>query len=101
VATLDTNWVRTLNDMTPMIGAMSDNVANYQAVASLPAFPLFPWFFVIPGVLVAGLAVVAGTRRSVAGGIASARSNDSIELTPKPFVQPTPPQPLTVSEGAP
>ena len=101
VATLDTNWVHTLNDMTPMIGAMSDNVANYQAVASLPAFPLFPWFFVIPGVLVTGLAVVAGTRRSVAGGIASARSNDSIELTPKPFVQPTPPQPLTVSEGAP
>ena len=28
--------------MTPMIGAMSDNVANYQAIAALPPFPLFP-----------------------------------------------------------
>jgi hypothetical protein len=101
VATLDTNWVHILNDMTPMIGAMSDNVANYQAVASLPPFPLFPWFFVVPGVLFAGLVLVAGTRRPDAGGIASTRSNDSIELTPKPFAEPTPPQPLTVSEGAP
>ena len=57
VATLDAQWVHILNDMTPMIGAMSDNVANYQAITSLPPFPLFPWFFVLPGVLVAGLAV--------------------------------------------
>jgi hypothetical protein len=62
VATLDTQWVGILNGMTPMIGAMSDNVANYQAVASLPPFPLFPWFFVLPGLLVAGLAVAAGRR---------------------------------------
>ena len=52
-----------LNDMTPMIGAMSDNVANYQAIASLPPFPLFPWFFVLPGVLVAGLALAGGVSR--------------------------------------
>jgi hypothetical protein len=57
VAALDANWVHILNDMTPMIGAMSDNVANYQAIASLPPFALFPWFFVLPGALVAGLAV--------------------------------------------
>jgi hypothetical protein len=56
---------------------------------------------VIPGVLVAGLVVVAGARRNVAGGTASAHSDNSIELQPKPFVQPTPAQPLTVSEGAP
>jgi len=62
VTQLDADWVHILNDMTPMIGAMSDNVPNYQAVASLPPFPLFPWFFVIPGVLVAGLALGAGTR---------------------------------------
>jgi hypothetical protein len=53
---LDRDWVHILNDMTPMIGAMSDNVTSYQAIAALPPFPLFPWFFVIPGVLVAGLA---------------------------------------------
>jgi hypothetical protein len=63
VATLDTEWVHILNDMTPMIGAMSDNVANYQAIASLPPFPLFPWFFVLPGALVAGLAIAGGYSR--------------------------------------
>jgi hypothetical protein len=57
VATLDAQWIHILNDMTPMIGVMSDNVTNYQAITSLPPFPLFPWFFVVPGVLVAGLAV--------------------------------------------
>jgi hypothetical protein len=63
VATLDSNWVHILNDMTPMIGAMSDNVANYQAIASLPPFPLFPWFFVLPGVIVAGLALSARAKK--------------------------------------
>ena len=63
VSMLDADWVHTLNDMTPMIGAMSDNVANYQAIASLPPFPLFPWFFVLPGVLVTGLALAAGVSR--------------------------------------
>jgi hypothetical protein len=64
VATLDAKWVHILNEMTPMIGAMSDNVSNYQAVASLPPFPLFPWFFVIPGLLVMVLAIGGGTDRS-------------------------------------
>jgi hypothetical protein len=63
LAALDADWVHILNDMTPMIGAMSDNVANYQAIASLPPFPLFPWFFVLPGVLVAGLAFAGGSTR--------------------------------------
>ena len=63
VAALDADWVHILNDMTPMIGAMSDNVGNYRAIASLPPFPLFPWFFVLPGVLVAGLALAAGAGR--------------------------------------
>jgi hypothetical protein len=55
-AALDAQWVHILNDMTPMIGAMSDSVGNYQAIAALPPFPLFPWFFAIPGVVVVGLA---------------------------------------------
>jgi hypothetical protein len=63
VATLDGQWVHILNDMTPMIGAMSDNVTNYQAIAALPPFPLFPYFFVIPGLFVAAVAVAAGPRR--------------------------------------
>jgi hypothetical protein len=41
---------------------MSDNVDNYQAMTSLPPFELFPWFFVIPGLLIAGLAFAARPR---------------------------------------
>lgn len=63
VTALDADWVHILNDMTPMIGVMSDSVDGYQAVASLPPFPLFPWFFVIPGLLVAGLAAMAWVPR--------------------------------------
>jgi hypothetical protein len=62
VDTLDRRWIGILNDMTPMIGAMSDNVDNYQAIKSLPPFPLFPWFFVAPGLLVVALALVPGRR---------------------------------------
>ncbi len=42
-----------------MVATMSDNVDNYDAVAALPSFDLFPWFFVVPGALVAILALVA------------------------------------------
>jgi hypothetical protein len=100
VAMLDTNWVHVLNDMTPMIGAMSDNVANYQAVASLPPFPLFPWFFVIPGVLVAGLALAAGNRPSEADGSAAGRTGGPVQLEPEPAAPPTPTPSLTVPKGA-
>jgi hypothetical protein len=64
LVTFDGQWVHILNDMTPMIGAMSDNVGNYQAVAALPPFPLFPWFFVLPGLLLAGFALAAAPGRS-------------------------------------
>jgi hypothetical protein len=63
VTTLNRNWIAILNDMTPMIGAMSDNVDNYEALVSLPPFSLFPWFFVAPGLLIAGLALAAGRGR--------------------------------------
>src|SRR5207245_1701570 len=48
VVKLRDRWVAILNNITPMIGDMSDNVANYNAVAALPPFPLFPWLFVVP-----------------------------------------------------
>ena len=63
VSRLERRWVPILGDMTPMIGAMSDNVANYQAVAALPPFALFPWFFVLPGMAGLGLTLAAGARR--------------------------------------
>jgi hypothetical protein len=77
VVDLDTHWVHILNDMTPMIGAMSDNVASYQAIASLPPFPLFPWFFVLPGVIVAGLALAAGSVK---------KEGDISKILAEPFV---------------
>ena len=61
--TLDTDWVHILNDMTPMIAAMSNNIGNYQAISSLPSFRLFPWFFLLPGVIVIVIALVGKTRR--------------------------------------
>jgi hypothetical protein len=52
------DWPTILTDFNPMVATMSDNVDNYDAVAALPSFDLFPWFFVVPGALVAILALV-------------------------------------------
>jgi hypothetical protein len=70
---LNRNWIGILNDMTPMIGAMSDNVDNYDAIKSLPPFPLFPWFFVVPGLLIVALALVPGRRNGRAAARPVAR----------------------------
>jgi hypothetical protein len=67
---LNGDWQTIVADDTgfaAMVGAMSDNVDNYEAVDALPPFPLFPWFFVVPGVLVVALAIAS--RR---GNVASA-----------------------------
>ncbi len=56
---LDGEWIHILNDMTPMLAAMSNNIVNYQAISSLPSFRLFPWFFLLPGVIVIVLALLA------------------------------------------
>jgi hypothetical protein len=63
VAALDRDWVAILGDMTPMIGAMSDNVANYQALTALPSFRVFPWIFVGVGLLVAFAALASAPWR--------------------------------------
>jgi hypothetical protein len=59
IAQWSADWPTILTDFNPMVATMSDNVDNYEAVDALPPFGLFPWFFVIPGVLVAVLAAVA------------------------------------------
>jgi hypothetical protein len=100
LAGLDANWVHIVNDMTPMIGAMSDNVTNYQAMASLPPFPLFPWFFVFPGLLVAGFAVVAGVRRNGTGVSEPGRASDPSALVPDAAAASTA-APVTTLEGVP
>lgn len=55
-------WPTISHDMAPMVGAMSDNVDNFAAVDALPPFPLFPWFFVLPGVMIIALAFFARSR---------------------------------------
>jgi hypothetical protein len=71
---LDASWVHILNDMTPMIAAMSNNIGNYQAISSLPSFRLFPWFFVLPGVIVIVIALL-GYRRRRPGAADRERAN--------------------------
>lgn len=60
IAAFVERWPRISADMAPMVGAMSDNLEAFRGIAALPPFWLFPWFFVLPGVLVAALALAAG-----------------------------------------
>lgn len=61
--TLRDRWTKILNNLTPMIGVMSDNVTTYAAVRALPRFSLFPWLFVVPGLLLVAAAALAGSGR--------------------------------------
>ena len=56
------DWPRINREMSPFVGVMADNLDNFAAVAALPPFDLFPWFFVIPGVLLAALGFIAYSR---------------------------------------
>ena len=44
--------------MVELLDTIQANTVNYEAMVALPSFELFPWFFVIPGALVALLALV-------------------------------------------
>jgi hypothetical protein len=98
VAKLESRWIGILQNLTPMIGVMSNNVTNYQAVAALPAFGLFPWLFLIPGLLVLALVVLSRTgprmpiRRGVPVGESGSQSDGApiippVEPMPAPEVQ--------------
>jgi hypothetical protein len=49
-------WPAIDSDMRSMLATMEANVGNYRGVAALPPFALFPWFFVLPGLLLFGVA---------------------------------------------
>jgi hypothetical protein len=59
VTTFSDDWPAIVGDFNPMVATMSDNVDNFAAVDALPPFGLFPWFFLIPGLLVAGCGAFA------------------------------------------
>ena len=48
-ASFDAQWPAIDSQMTGLMDQVQGNLGNYQAVAALPSFKLFPWFFVIPG----------------------------------------------------
>lgn len=48
-------WPTIRSDMTAMLDDIGANVGNFAAVDALPPFDLFPWFFVLPGLLAVGL----------------------------------------------
>lgn len=58
-AEFSADWPTIVVDFNPMVATMSDNVDNFAAVDALPSFDLFPWFFVVPGAMVAALAAFA------------------------------------------
>lgn len=64
VETFVLDWPEISREMAPMIGAISDNIGNFNAVAALPPFWLFPWFFVAPGLIV----IAANIRRKDLAG---------------------------------
>jgi hypothetical protein len=48
-----------LDHYLPLVTTMETQRTNYDEIASLPDFRLFTWFFVVPGVLLVGLAAFA------------------------------------------
>ncbi|HEX9260065.1 MAG TPA: hypothetical protein VF855_11050 [Acidimicrobiales bacterium] len=47
-----------LKHYEPLVTTMQGNVENYDKIDGLPPFTWFTWFFVLPGLLIAGLALV-------------------------------------------
>ena len=46
-----------LDHYEPLVTTMQEQRTNYESVASLPDFRTFTWMFVVPGVLLVGLAL--------------------------------------------
>jgi len=62
---------------------MADNLDNYEGIAALPPFGLFPWFFVIPGIRPAGGA--AGDQKRVVTPAGALDSGASILVIGRPI----------------
>ena len=72
-----------LDHYEPLVTTMQAEVSNYDKVAGLPDFRMFTWFFVIPGVILVGLAVTAlmlGRRKK----------DDDADVTPEVIRERTP-----------
>lgn len=70
VAAWNDQWASIDLDMTDLLATMERNLDNYAAMDALPSFDLFAWFFVLPGLMIAGVAAAAlwtGRRRQPRG----------------------------------
>lgn len=85
--TVDRRFVDILGDLTPVLGAMSDNVTRFQAVAALPALTVFPWLLTVPGLLVLLLLAASGRRRRRPSRAAPVTVRPEPTRTPEPKEQ--------------
>lgn len=60
------DWPAARDDMRVLLDTIDANIGNYGSVAALPPFTLFPYFFVLPGLMIAAVAFL-GLRRGRAG----------------------------------
>lgn len=59
IAGFSGQWNTISAEFADFLGAMNDNLGEYSAVKALPPFSLFPFFFILPGLMVAGFGLVA------------------------------------------
>ena len=59
LAALEREWPTINEDMGDMLATMRANIGRFRGISALPPFVLFPWFFVLPGVITAGFALRA------------------------------------------
>jgi hypothetical protein len=62
-ASFDRQWPTINLTMERLMNSVQGNLGNYEAVAALPSFNLFPYFFVVPGLLILAFALL-GLRRT-------------------------------------
>ncbi|MEY2468924.1 MAG: hypothetical protein QOF21_1622 [Actinomycetota bacterium] len=56
VTALNRDWPGIDTDMRDMLTTMRADIPRFNGIAALPPFVLFPWFFVLPGLMIAGVA---------------------------------------------
>lgn len=79
ITTFNERWPAISAEMAPMIGTMADNVGRFAGIAALPPFWLFPWFFVLPGVLILGLLVLASRPGSAVASVEERSAAPALE----------------------
>jgi hypothetical protein len=59
LASFQATWPKTYRSLSGVVNPIAANRPGYEAIAALPRFGLFPWFFVIPGGVLVLLGAIA------------------------------------------